>query len=106
MVTVKTLFIAPKAKPTQDSTKEFTPRVETFTARDWDHTRELPRQPVRTEVGLKLEHFLARRPLSLGFKFWIGGFRMYHFYVEMCLILCVLLLINPINTYTCTSIHE
>lgn len=48
MVTGQTLYIAPKAKPTQDSTKEFTPRVETFTA---SHTRELPRQPVRTEVG-------------------------------------------------------
>lgn len=59
MVTVNTLFIAPKAKPTQDTTKDFTPRVETFTVRDWDHTRELSRQPVRTEVGLNLEWFLV-----------------------------------------------
>ncbi|TSK31334.1 Syndecan-2-A [Bagarius yarrelli] len=49
MVTVNTLFIAPKAKPTQDTTKDFTPKVETFTAREWDHTRQQPRQPVRTE---------------------------------------------------------
>lgn len=58
LVTANTLFIAPKAKPTQDTTKDFTPRAETFTARNWDQTRELPRQPVRTEVGLKPERFL------------------------------------------------
>uniref|UniRef100_A0A8C1SII2 Syndecan n=1 Tax=Cyprinus carpio TaxID=7962 RepID=A0A8C1SII2_CYPCA len=33
-VTAKTLFIVPKAEPTQDSTKDFTPKVETFTSRD------------------------------------------------------------------------
>ncbi|XP_059365451.1 syndecan-2-like [Carassius carassius] len=33
-VTVKSLFIVPKAEPTQDSTKAFTPKVETFTSRD------------------------------------------------------------------------
>ncbi|KAK2886882.1 hypothetical protein QQF64_014214 [Cirrhinus molitorella] len=33
-VTVKTLFIVPKAEPTQDSTKDFTPKVETSTSRD------------------------------------------------------------------------
>ncbi|XP_073678014.1 syndecan-2 [Garra rufa] len=33
-VTVKTLFIVPKAEPTQDSTKDFTPKVETSTLRD------------------------------------------------------------------------
>ncbi|XP_073714453.1 syndecan-2 [Misgurnus anguillicaudatus] len=33
-VTVKTLFIVPKAKPTQDSTKDFTPKVDIFTTRD------------------------------------------------------------------------
>lgn len=64
MVTVNSVFIEPKAKPTQDATKEFTPRVDAFTTRDWDHTRELPRQPVRTEVGVKLEHSLARHFLG------------------------------------------
>ncbi|XP_027004286.1 syndecan-2 [Tachysurus fulvidraco] len=49
MATKSTLFIAPKAKPTQDTTKEFTHRVETFTAREWDHTREPPKHPDRTE---------------------------------------------------------
>ncbi|XP_043073869.1 syndecan-2 [Puntigrus tetrazona] len=33
-VTVKTLFIVPKAEPTQDSTKDFTPKEETSTSRD------------------------------------------------------------------------
>lgn len=32
--TVNTLFIVPKAEPTQDSTKDFTPKVETSTSRD------------------------------------------------------------------------
>lgn len=68
MVTVNTLFIAPKAKPTQDTTKDFTPRVETFTVKDWDHTRELPKQPVRTEVGLKLF-----KRIVLCFKYWLRG---------------------------------
>ncbi|XP_050992872.1 syndecan-2 [Labeo rohita] len=33
-VTVKALFIEPKAEPTQDSTKDFTPKVEMTTSRD------------------------------------------------------------------------
>ncbi|XP_056597893.1 syndecan-2 [Triplophysa dalaica] len=33
-VTVNTLFIVPKVKPTQDSTKDFTPKVEMSTPRD------------------------------------------------------------------------
>ncbi|XP_026887915.2 syndecan-2 [Electrophorus electricus] len=45
--TVNTLFIAPKAEPTQDTTKDFTPRVETSTSQEL--SRELPRKPVRTE---------------------------------------------------------
>lgn len=67
-VTVNTLFIAPKVKPTQDTTKDFTPRVETFAAKDWDHTRELPKQPVRTEVGLKL---FKRTLLATYFSFYM-----------------------------------
>lgn len=34
VATVNTLFIVPKAEPTQDSTKDFTPKVETSTSRD------------------------------------------------------------------------
>lgn len=33
-VTVNTLFFVPKAEPTPDSTKDFTPKVETVTSRD------------------------------------------------------------------------
>lgn len=33
-VTVNTLFFVPKAEPTQDSTKDFTPKVETVTSQD------------------------------------------------------------------------
>lgn len=47
VVTVSTLYIAPNAEPTQDTTKDFTPRVEAFTPRDTP--RETPRKPVRTE---------------------------------------------------------
>ncbi|TRY93734.1 hypothetical protein DNTS_028766, partial [Danionella cerebrum] len=46
-VTINTLFIEPKAKPTQDSTKDFTPRVESTTE------REIPidnRKRMRTEL--------------------------------------------------------
>ncbi|XP_076158201.1 syndecan-2 [Alosa pseudoharengus] len=46
-VTVNTLYIAPNAEPTQDSTKDFTPRVEAVTPRDTP--RETPKKPVRTE---------------------------------------------------------
>lgn len=43
-VTVSTVYIQPKAaQPTQDSTKDFTPRVDTATVSP-------PRKPFRTEV--------------------------------------------------------
>lgn len=44
------VYIKPNAaEPTQDSTKDFTPRVETAT--DRDRAREsTPRKPIRTEV--------------------------------------------------------
>lgn len=61
-VTVSTLYIAPKAEPTQDSTKDFTPRVETDTPRE-NLPREKSRKPVRTEVR---EHDdLLDRPAKL-----------------------------------------
>lgn len=68
MATKSTLFIAPKAKPTQDTTKDFTLRVETFTAREWDHTRELPRHPVRTEVSLKFFIYLNITYIDIHFS--------------------------------------
>ncbi|KAJ8333628.1 hypothetical protein SKAU_G00416360 [Synaphobranchus kaupii] len=48
MATVNTLYIAPKAEPTQDSTKDFTPQVETATSRN------TPRKPTRTEPPVPL----------------------------------------------------
>ncbi|XP_018587491.1 syndecan-2 [Scleropages formosus] len=42
-ITAKAALPPPKAIPTQDSTKELTPRVETFTS------KESPKKPVRTE---------------------------------------------------------
>ncbi|XP_059412190.1 syndecan-2 [Carassius carassius] len=47
-VTVKTLFIVPKAEPTQDSTKDFTPKVETSTSRDVPEDKN---KRVRIQVG-------------------------------------------------------
>ncbi|KAM9494024.1 syndecan-2 [Clarias gariepinus] len=66
VVTVNTIFIAPKAKPTQDTTKDFTPRVESFTARDWDrdHTRDLPKQPVRTEPPVPITEDMRRNGVA------------------------------------------
>lgn len=49
-VTVSMVYIEPNAaEPTQDSTKDFTPRVETATVRE--RARDsTPRKPLRTEV--------------------------------------------------------
>ncbi|KAM6959468.1 syndecan-2 [Aplochiton taeniatus] len=52
-VTVSMVYIEPKAaEPTQDSTKDFTPRVETDTARDTagDAAKKTARKPLRTEA--------------------------------------------------------
>lgn len=49
-VTVSTVYIEPNAaEPTQDSTKDFTPRVETATDRERVQ-EDTPRKRVRTEV--------------------------------------------------------
>ncbi|XP_036422539.1 syndecan-2 [Colossoma macropomum] len=62
VVTVNTLFIAPKAEPTQDTTKDFTPRVEISTSRDIP--REMPRKPVRTEPPAPVTEDLRKNPLT------------------------------------------
>jgi len=51
-VTVSMVYIQPKAAvPTQDATKDFTPRVEEATVREKAKEKEsTPRKPVRTEV--------------------------------------------------------
>lgn len=49
-VTVSMVYIEPNAaEPTQDSTKNFTPRVETATVREKARD-SAPRKPLRTEV--------------------------------------------------------
>lgn len=49
-VTISTVYIKPNAvEPTQDSTKVFTPRVDTATDRETAQ-ESTPRKPVRTEV--------------------------------------------------------
>lgn len=50
--TVSTVYIEPKAaQPTQDSTKDFTPKMETTTVREKARDRDsMPRKPFRTEV--------------------------------------------------------
>lgn len=48
--TISTVYIKPNAaEPTQDSTKVFTPRVETATDRETAQ-ESTPRKPIRTEV--------------------------------------------------------
>ncbi|KAJ8267665.1 hypothetical protein COCON_G00128370 [Conger conger] len=47
MATVNTLYIAPKAEPTQDSTKDFPPPVETT-------PRDTTRKPTRTDAPVPL----------------------------------------------------
>lgn len=48
--TISTVYIKPNAaEPTQDSTKVFTPRVETVTDRETAQ-ESTPRKPIRTEV--------------------------------------------------------
>lgn len=49
-MTISVVYIEPNAaEPTQDSTKDFTPRVETATVREKD-LGVTPRKPIRTEV--------------------------------------------------------
>lgn len=50
VATISTVYIKPNAaEPTQDSTKVFTPRVETATDRETAQ-ESTPRKPIRTEV--------------------------------------------------------
>ncbi|XP_029919523.1 syndecan-2 [Myripristis murdjan] len=63
-VTVSMVYIEPKAaEPTQDSTKDFTPRVETATARDTarDNT---PRKPLRTEAPVPATEDMRRNQMT------------------------------------------
>ncbi|XP_024297558.1 syndecan-2 [Oncorhynchus tshawytscha] len=62
-VTVSTLYIAPKAVPTQDSTKDFTPRVETDTPRE-DLPGETPWKPVRTEPPVPVTEDVRKNQIT------------------------------------------
>ncbi len=55
-VTVKTLFIMPEAEPTQDSTKDFTPKVETSTYLDVPKDKN---KRLRIEVGTSCKVLLS-----------------------------------------------
>ncbi|XP_071771469.1 syndecan-2 [Centroberyx gerrardi] len=63
-MTVSMVYIEPKAtEPTQDSTKDFTPRVETATVRDTarDNT---PRKPLRTEAPVPATEDMQRNQMT------------------------------------------
>lgn len=60
-VTVKTLFIVPKAEPTQDSTKDFTPKVETSTSHDVPKDTKIR---VRIEDPVLATEDLRRNPVT------------------------------------------
>ncbi|XP_071402046.1 syndecan-2 [Centroberyx affinis] len=62
--TVSMVYIEPKpVEPTQDSTKDFTPRVETATVRDTarDNT---PRKPLRTEAPVPATEDMRRDQMT------------------------------------------
>ncbi|KAM3849351.1 syndecan-2, partial [Diretmus argenteus] len=62
-VTVSMVYIEPKAaEPTQDSTKAFTPRVETATARDTGDNA--PRKPLRTEAPVPATEDMRRNQMT------------------------------------------
>ncbi|KAM3597037.1 uncharacterized protein V6R79_025198 [Siganus canaliculatus] len=63
-VTVSVLYIEPSAaEPTQDSTKDFTPRVETATVRE--KTRDsTPRKPLRTEAPVPVTEDMQRNQMT------------------------------------------
>ncbi|XP_029023926.1 syndecan-2 [Betta splendens] len=62
--TVSTVYIEPNAaQPTQDSTKDFTPRVDTATVRE--KVREsIPRKPARTEAPLPVTEDVQRNYMT------------------------------------------
>lgn len=68
-MTISTVYIKPNAaEPTQDSTKDFTPRVETATERD--RAREnTPRKAIRTEVRSAAD--VCYSPALAGFSKWL-----------------------------------
>lgn len=61
-VTVSTVYIQPKAaEPTQDSTKDFTPRVDIVTVREKAIT---PKKPFRTEAPVPVTEDMQRTQMT------------------------------------------
>lgn len=61
-VTVSTVYIQPKAaEPTKDSTKDFTPRVDTVTVREKAIT---PKKPFRTEAPVPVTEDMQRTQMT------------------------------------------
>ncbi|XP_054619484.1 syndecan-2 [Dunckerocampus dactyliophorus] len=65
-VTVSMVYIAPKAaEPTKDSTKDFTPRVDTATVREKGKARDsTPRKPFRTEAPVPVTEDMQRNQMT------------------------------------------
>ncbi|XP_056270223.1 syndecan-2 [Pseudoliparis swirei] len=65
-VTVSMVYIQPKAAvPTQDATKDFTPRVEEATVREKAKEKEsTPRKPVRTEALVPVTEDMQRNQVT------------------------------------------
>nr|XP_057903641.1 syndecan-2 [Doryrhamphus excisus] len=63
-VTVSMVYIAPKAaEPTKDSTKDFTPRVDTATVRE--KARDVtPKKPFRTEAPVTVTEEMQRNQMT------------------------------------------
>lgn len=62
--TVTVVYIEPKAaEPTQDSTKDFTPRVETATVREKARD-STPRKPFRTEAPVPVTEDMQRNQMT------------------------------------------
>ncbi|XP_068603309.1 syndecan-2 [Brachionichthys hirsutus] len=63
-VTVSMVYIEPNAaEPTQDSTKDFTPRVETATVRE-NGRDSAPRRPLRTEAPVPVTEDMQRNQMT------------------------------------------
>ncbi|XP_077599064.1 syndecan-2 [Stigmatopora nigra] len=63
-VTVSMVYIAPKAEePTKDSTKDFTPKVETATFRQ-KPSDSTPKKPLRTEAPVPVTEEMQRNQMT------------------------------------------
>ncbi|KAG7499993.1 hypothetical protein JOB18_004815 [Solea senegalensis] len=63
-VTISTVYFEPNAaQPTQDSTKDFTPRVDTATVRE-KAKESTPRKPFRTEAPVPVTEDMQRNQMT------------------------------------------